>query len=59
MVALLSRTATTFDYIDARLDALTEQCIDVLEKQGFKRFYCSDGIDCKVLTSSLTAELIL
>jgi 5-oxoprolinase (ATP-hydrolysing) len=32
------QTAATFDYIDARLDALTEQCIDVLEKQGFNRF---------------------
>lgn len=33
-----SQTDATFDYIDARLDALTEQCIDALEKQGFKRF---------------------
>ena len=26
-----------FDYIDARIDALTGRCTEVLEKQGFKR----------------------
>ena len=32
-----SQTGATLGYIDARLDALTEQCVDALEKQGFKR----------------------
>ena len=48
VLSLASRTDATFDNIDARLDALTEQCIDVLEKQGFRRFCNSNNIDCKL-----------
>lgn len=38
-----------FDYIDARIDALTDQCTEVLEKQGFKRLVSTMYInfDCE------------
>ena len=31
-------TASSFEYLDARIDALTEPCVAELERQGFKRY---------------------
>ena len=45
-----------FEYIDTRIDALTKECVEVLEKQGFKRYAVKDVVSIVYLITFIKLQ---